>query len=255
MRRFGDPDEPDRPPEDLTSWLAAGMRRVEAMSWRRWNFTLDAATRWRSAGVFEALGAAQWQAAGVNPDTVGGWLDAEIGASEAIRWHEFGFDLSAAQEHTKNGHTAEEAYGQQQTLAAVTGSFGHRTSTARMLPDARIHKFLQSGAPHELVRGYLELQWVDDEAIAWAHQGIQAGDARTWQGIGLTAAEAGELSTKDIKPLAVIQEWWRAGIPFDEVAEWLGAGLTSEEAVTQKANGVTVEQAAALRALRRGGAL
>ncbi|HEX4700668.1 MAG TPA: hypothetical protein VH352_00940, partial [Pseudonocardiaceae bacterium] len=83
----------------------------------------------------------------------------------------------------------------------------------------------------------------------------QAWDARMWQAIGLTAAEAGELSKADQTPATVIKEWWRAGIPFDEVAEWIGAGLTSAEAVTQRANGVTVEQAAALRALRRGGAL
>jgi hypothetical protein len=253
MRRFGDQDDPDRPPEDLTSWLAAGLRRVEALSWRRWNFTLDVAVRWRTAGVTEALGAAQWQAAGVRPETVGGWLEAEIGPSEAIRWHEFGFELDAAREHSKNGRTAEDAYHQQNTLRQYS------TPQASYLGIAKQHdginKLLQSGASHAVLRGYLEQQWFDDEAISWARAGIQAWDARMWQAIGLTAAEAGELSKADQTPATVIKEWWRAGIPFDEVAEWIGAGLTSAEAVTQRANGVTVEQAAALRALRRGGAL
>jgi hypothetical protein len=251
MRRFGDPDDPDRPPEDLTSWLAAGMRRVEALSWRRWNFPLDVAVRWRTAGVSEALGAAQWQAAGVKPETVGEWIDAEIGSSEAIRWHEFGFDLDAAREHTKNGRSAEDAYQWQSRLRQASGLH----SVMGTPQEDKVRKFMQSGAAHEVVRGYFEQQWFDDDAIDWAGAGIQASDARMWQVIGLTAAEAAELSKADRTPALVIQEWWRAGIPFDEVADWIGAGLSSAEAVTQRANGVTVEQAAALRALRRGGAL
>ena len=93
------------------------------------------------------------------------------------------------------------------------------------------------------------------DKIAWAKQGITAADAHLWQELGLTAPEAGELRKADQSPAAVIRDWWRAGIPFDEVADWIGAGLSAEEAVAQRAAGVTVEQAAALRALRRGGAL
>ena len=76
--RFDDPEDRDRPPEELTAWLAAGLRRVEALAWRRWNFTLADATRWRAAGVPEALQAAQWQAAGVHPDTVRGLIRGQI---------------------------------------------------------------------------------------------------------------------------------------------------------------------------------
>src|SRR6202000_3379916 len=53
MRRFNDPDDRNRPPEDLTAWLAAGMRRVDALAWRRWNFTLADAKQWRAAGINE----------------------------------------------------------------------------------------------------------------------------------------------------------------------------------------------------------
>ncbi|HEY0808001.1 MAG TPA: hypothetical protein VGD84_23240 [Pseudonocardiaceae bacterium] len=251
-RRFNDPEDRDRPPEDLTAWLAAGLRRVEALAWRRWNFTLDEATQWRKSGVPEALLAAQWQAAGVRPDTVRGWLDAKIGASAAIRWHEFGFNLEQAREHTKAGESPDQAYQQRQQITYTSAQAGIVSATPM---HQGIQRFMRSGASHQLMHGYMEQQWLDDEAIGWAKEGIPAVHARIWQEIGLTAAEAGELKKADQTPMSVVREWWRAGIPFDEVADWIGAGLTVAEAVAQRASGVTVEQAAALRALRRGGAL
>lgn len=249
MRRFDDPDDRDQPPEDLTAWLAAGMRRVDAMAWRRWNFTLDDANRWRSAGVREALTAAQWSIAGVDPDTVGEWFAAKITVGEAIRWHEFGFTLDEAKTNLRNGHSPDDAYRNQQRLANISATHGVAVGGGG---DA-VHKFVTSGVPHNVLAGYLDAQWTDAEAIAWAKQGIQAWDARHWQTIGLVAAEAGELTKAGRNPAEVMREWWRAGIPFDEVADWLGAGLSPAEAVAQREAGVTVEQAAALRALRRGG--
>jgi hypothetical protein len=251
MSRFDDEDER---PEELTSWLAAGLRRVAALSWRRWNFTLDEALTWRTRGVAEPLLAAQWQAAGVQPDTVGDWIDARIGPGEAIRWHEFGFGLDEARTYTKNGQTPDQVFQQRNLMSQIAPQITGRSARSIQATEG-IHQLLQSGVPHEVLRGYMEAQWFDSTAIAWAKQDIQAGDARLWQGLGLTASEAGELRKADRTPVEVIQEWWRAGIPFDEVAEWLGAGLTAEEAVAQRASGVTVEQAAALRALRRGGAV
>ncbi|HEX9335114.1 MAG TPA: hypothetical protein VF892_04480 [Pseudonocardiaceae bacterium] len=253
-RRYDDPHDRDRPPEDLTAWLAAGLRRVEALSWRRWNFTLDDAIRWRKSGVAEALMAAQWQAAGVHPDTVRGWLDAKIGAGEAIRWHEFGYDLNTAREHAKRGQSPDEVF-QQRHMGQQMGPITRAAAGAMGSLHEGIQRFMQSGVPHDLMRGYLAMKWTDDEAITWAKEGIEAHDAHLWLEIGLVAVEAGELSKAGQKPAGVIRDWWRAGIPFDEVAEWIGAGLTVEEAVAQRASGVTVEQAAALRALRRGGAL
>lgn len=255
-RRYDDPEDRDRPPEDLTAWMAAGMRRVEALAWRRWNFTLDEATRWRGSGVQDALMAAQWQAAGVRPDTVRGWLDAKIGAGEAIRWHEFGYNLETAREHAQRGEGPDDVFQKRhQTLqiGPMTRAAGGTGGGGAMAQG--IQRFMQSGASHELLRGYIDEQWFDDEALAWAKEGITAADARLWQTIGLTAIEAGELRKADQKPATVIRDWWRAGIPFDEVADWIGAGLSVQEAVDQRASGVTVEQAAALRALRRGGAV
>ncbi|HEX5406139.1 MAG TPA: hypothetical protein VFX16_28010 [Pseudonocardiaceae bacterium] len=254
MRRFNDPDDRNRPPEDLTAWLAAGLRRVDALAWRRWNFTLADAKQWRAAGVSEALTAAQWQIAGADPTTVGNWINARITVGEAIRWHEFGFKFEQARDHTKAGRSPDEAYGER-----------HPTTTpqARQLGSAmsgwqassRIRAFLKAGVPHDVMGGYLQTQWTDDEAIAWSRQGIQAQDARLWQMIGLTPVEAGELEKVKQTAATVVRDWWRAGIPFDEVGDWIGAGLTPDEAVAQREAGVTVEQAAALRALRRGGAV
>lgn len=252
-RRYDDDDE-DRPPEDLTAWMAAGLRRVEALAWRRWNFTLDEATNWRRAGVPEALLAAQWQAAAVRPDTVRGWLDAKIGPGEAIRWHEFGYDLETAREHAKRGESPDTVF-QRRYQGGHSGITTRAAGAAASVMHDGIQRFMRSGISHEVMRGYLETQWFDDDAIAWAKEGIGAYDARLWQEIGLVAVEAGELRKADQTPATVIRDWWRAGIPFDEVAEWIGAGLTVEEALAQRASGVTVEQAAALRALRRGGAL
>ena len=255
-RRYDDPEDRDRPPEDLTAWMAAGMRRVEALAWRRWNFTLTEATQWRKSGVQDALLAAQWQAAGVRPDTVHGWLDAKIGPGEAIRWHEFGYDLQATREHAKRGESPDDVFQlryQSQQLGPMTRAATRISGGSPMAQG--IQRFMQSGASHELLRGYIDEQWFDDEALTWAKEGISAADARLWQTLGLTATEAGELRKAGQKPATVVRDWWRAGIPFDEVADWIGAGLTVQEAVDQRASGVTVEQAAALRALRRGGAL
>jgi hypothetical protein len=251
MSRFDDEDER---PEELTAWLTAGLRRTEALSWRRWNFTLEDALKWRTSGVAEALLAAQWQAAGVKPDTVGDWVDAKIGPGEAIRWHEFGFGLDEARAHAKNGESPDQVYQRRNLMSQMTPQITGRPGRP-IQATAGIQQLLQAGVPHEVLRSYMEAQWYDTEAIGWAKQDIQAADARLWRSLGLTASEAGELRKADRTPADVIQEWWRAGIPFDEVAEWIGAGLTAAEAVAQRASGVTVEQAAALRALRRGGAV
>lgn len=253
MRRFNDPDDRDQPPEDLTAWLAAGLRRVDALAWRKWNFSLDEANRWRAAGVPEALSAAQWQIAGANPDTVGDWFAARITVGEAIRWHEFGFTLDQAKEHLRNGRNPQDAYGRRTGGATTMGSIGR--AIAGQVGRGRVQAFLDAGVAHEVLGGYVSTQWTDADGLAWARQRVQAWDARLWREIGLTPVEAGELTKEKVAPADVIRDWWRAGIPFDEVADWLGAGLTPEEAAAQRESGVTLEQAAALRALRRGGSL
>ncbi|HEX3650698.1 MAG TPA: hypothetical protein VHV49_19915, partial [Pseudonocardiaceae bacterium] len=198
----------------------------------------------------EALTAAQWSIAGVDPDTVGDWFAAKITVGEAIRWHEFGFTLDEAKANLRNGKGPDDAYRDQQRMTNVPTSVGGGVTS---LVGKQIKAFLNSGVGHDMMGGYLQAQWTDSEAVTWAKAGVQAWDARAWQTIGLLPAEAGELAKAKKKPAEVMRDWWRAGIPFDEMADWLGAGLTPEEAVAQRESGVTVEQAAALRALRRGG--
>jgi hypothetical protein len=240
VSRFDDADQP----EDLTAWLAAGLRRREALEWRRWRFTLSEAQRWIGAGVGDALTAAQWQLSGANADTVNDWQAASIGAAAAIRWHEFGFGLDEAKQHAAQGRGPAEAYN------FVRGATAARSTNS---PNSRIRAFLDAGVPPQVMHGYVTGNWSDEAALSWAKQGIEVGDARAWQLLGLSAAEAGELTRAGKQPLRLIEDWWSSGIPIEEVGDWLGAGLTPEEAVTQRASGITVEQAAALRALRHNG--
>jgi hypothetical protein len=245
MRRFEDDDEP----EDLTAWLAAGFRRQEAIVWRRWNFDISVALTWRRAGVREALTAAQWQTAGAMPATIGKWIAAGITPSDAVRWHEFGYTLEQASRHVQEGRGPAEAYEKRMNTSAQGVQYMSGSSAVVRGAPEGMQRFMSGAVPHEVVAGYLAARWLDDEAYEWATQGVQVSDARIWRKIGLIPAEAKDLPD----PLQVIEDWWRAGIPFDEVADWLGAGLTVDEAIEQRAAGITREQAAALRALRRGG--
>jgi hypothetical protein len=256
MSRYSDAEDRGRPPEDLTPWLRAGLRRTEALAWRWWNFTLDEAVRWRAAGVDEALTAAQWQTAGVTTATVDDWRKAGIDAAEAVHWHEFGIGLPQAREYKKQGRGPEQAFSQQRVthLSGMAFASGHASGTGG--PNlASIHKLREAGVPHSVIGSYLQLQWFDDEAVNWAREGINAWDARQWKDLGLYPDEAVLLEKTKQTPPEVVRQWWRAGIPFDEVADWLGAGLSAQEASDQRAAGKTAEHAAALRALRRGGAL
>lgn len=108
------------------------------------------------------------------------------------------------------------------------------------------------GPSGRLMHSYMLRQWVDDEAIAWASHGIDAGDAGAWKELGLTPVEAERQQALGLGAMQTAKAWWRAGIPVDEVADWIGAGLTPEEAAEQRAKGVTGERAAVLRSLRKG---
>jgi hypothetical protein len=254
MSRYADADDQNRQPEDLTPWLRAGLRRTEALAWRWWHFSLTEAQRWRAAGVSDALTAAQWQTAGVTTATVDNWRKAGIDAAEAVHWHEFGIELARAREFKRQGRGPEQAFSQQQGMQyGVSAAF-------QGLPGGKeMHQFIQklrdAGVPHTVIPGYRLMQWLDDEAVNWAREGIAAWDARLWHDLGLYPDEAARLEKAKLTPQETIRRWWSAGIPYEEVADWLGAGLSAQEAAEQRAAGKTVEQAAALRALRRGGAL
>ena len=63
-----------------------------------------------AAGVLGGLQAAQWSTAGVTAETVTGWRAAAINSTEAVSWHELGFDLEEAKKHKANGLTPAQAF-------------------------------------------------------------------------------------------------------------------------------------------------
>lgn len=236
--------EPDDGPEPLAAWLAEGFDRDEAETWRRWRFTLSEAHAWQRAGITEALHAAQWSTARARPDTVGDWQAAGIDAVEAVQWHEFGFDLATAKREKAHGRGPTDTF-----QAGMHSSMGS-TVQLRAGPHGPIGKFLTAGIPGQVAHSYMARQWFDDEAVAWASEHVDAGDAQVWKALGVRPQEAGRATRRGLTAIGVMRDWWKAGIPLDEVADWLGAGLTADEAAAQRAKGITAEQAAALRALR-----
>lgn len=247
-----DVSEPDdREPEEPARWLAAGFTAGTAEVWRRWRFTIARARAWVAAGVDEGLHAAQWSTAGVTPETVEEWRQAGIGPGEAVRWHEFGYGLPTARVEKRRGNSPDAAFAQAhpQQAASQTSRMVRRGSISRGLASP-LRSLHEAGVDPRLIHSYAQHQWMDESAVAWATQGIDAVDAYMWHELGLTPAEAGRLELQGRTVGDVVREWWAAGIPFEEFADWLGAGLSAAEAVEQRARGITAEHAASLRALR-----
>ena len=231
-------------------YIALGFTAEQAAEWRRWRISPEAAVGWRDAGVVVALHAAQWTVAGVRPHTVRQWEAAHIGPGEAVHWHELGFSLDEVVKAKQQGQDPHQAYDQRTgTRRAVAGmAFASGGSSA---PE-RVGRFRDAGVRPEILHTYLMTHWLDDTALAWAREGIAAQDAKLWRLLDLSPAESGRLARQGLTPDQLIRDWWRAGIPYEEVAAWLGAGLTAAEAAAQRAQGITAEQAATLRALREG---
>jgi hypothetical protein len=248
-----DPD--DNEPEELPRWLDAGFKAEVAEVWRRWRFSIARAQAWVAAGVDEGLHAAQWSTAGVDPGVVEEWRDAGIEANEAVRWHEFGYGLEAARTEKAKGHGPDQAFAQanQQSSAGMTTRM-MRTSGVGFSGvgfAGSVRGLHEAGVDPRVLHSYAQHHWMDESAIPWAKQGIDASDAYMWHELGLTPAEAGRLELLGRTVGDVVREWWTAGIPFEEFADWVGAGLSTAEAVEQRARGITAEHAASLRALRR----
>lgn len=245
---------------DPKPYLAAGVPADELHTWWKWRLSAEQAKAWRAAGVLEPLDAAQWVTAKVTPEAVGAWLGADITAGEAITWHEYGFGLDEAVGYRRQGYTADQAFdvsrgrtpkGPDDEVApgdALSGLMSYQSGGAHDETQRFISR--AGGSDGMVMYSYINENWLDDEAIAWARQNIDASTARTWQDLGLRPAEAGRFTRRDLTPMAVAKAWWQAGIPFEETASWIGAGLTPAEAIEQRANGVTAEQAETLRTLR-----
>jgi hypothetical protein len=237
--------------EPLEGWIAAGFSAAEAEAWRGWRIRLAEARAWRHVGVTEAIEAAQWSTAGATPHTMRRWQGAGIDATEAVLWHEFGFDVYQAEQHTAQGRRPIDAFEQRAHPHGTWRAYSGRRVTAHPA-GGTLDVLLDAGVPHHIVADYATHQWLDDEARAWALEHVAVADARLWRLLGVRPREAVRAAARGVTPEEAVREWWRAGIPVDEVADWLGAGLTATEAAAQRAKGVTSAQAAALRALRDG---
>jgi hypothetical protein len=251
---FEQPEPNPRRPFDAERWQTVGIARAEGESWWKHRIEPADALRWRRAGVTAPIDAVRWKIAGVDPSTVREWIYAEIDAREAVVWAELGFNAARARVHKRAGRSPVQAYGSERrpahsvSIASAAGSPG-------VTNDPR-HEFMQAvmgrgRQQRHTIHSYMSRQWFDDEAIAWAIHGFDAGDAIAWKELGLTPTEAQRQQEHGASAMQAAKAWWRAGIPVDEVADWIGAGLTPDEACEQRANGVTVEQAAVLRSLRR----
>ena len=263
------------PRQEARLWWKSGFTVADALHWRE-RFTVDEALAWRAAGVTPLREARSWLVAGVGASEVAGWRQAGIGFAEAAAWREFGYSLEEARKGMTDGKTPSEAFrrrvGNMQS-GAGPGARGTRSSmsnvsfgsvafgTLRPLgasgtgPPSNMRHFVEriqgrSSQGGRLLHSYMMRQWFDDEALAFAEAGIDAGDALVWKEFGIAPAEAGRLAKAGQTPGATLRAWWEAGIPADEVAAWLGAGLTPEEAAAQRAKGVTAARAAVMRALR-----
>jgi hypothetical protein len=248
----GPPDPRDHRRFDPEPWRELGFSSESGLAWFKHRIEPQDALRWQRAEVAEPIDAVRWKIAGIGPDTVREWVYAKIDAREAVAWTELGFNVADARKQKRAGRSAVQAYGH-----------AHRVSTAMTYPSvphaglsrvSRGHRsFMEAvrGRDPRVMHSYMQRQWFDDEAIAWATHGIEAADALAWKELGLTPVEAERYRTREVSPMQAAKAWWRAGIPFDEVADWIGAGLGPEEAAQQRANGVTAERAAVLRSLRK----
>ena len=250
---FDQPEPDDRGPFDAEAWEALGISPEAGLTW--WKYRIDPgdALRWQRAGVAEPLDAVRWKIAAVGPQTVREWVYAEIDAREAVAWTELGFTVDQARKHKRAGRSPVQAYGRARRVSVATSSASTAHAQPRRGGGPHPRRFIQTIGNRDprVMHSYMQRQWFDDEAVAWATHDIEAADALAWKELGVTPAEARRQQAEGRSAMQVAKAWWQSGIPFDEVADWIGAGLTPKEAAEQRANGVTVERAAVLRSLRK----
>jgi hypothetical protein len=263
------PEPGDRRSFDPERWRELGFSRESGLMWWKNRIDLQDALRWHRAGVTEPIDAVRWKIAGIGPDTVREWVYAKVDAREAVAWTELGFNVAEARKHKRAGRSPVQAYGRAHRLQAVPPNppspptaqvirggpgrpaHGGPRRSPRVGPDPRRFMETVRGCDPRVMHSYMQRQWFDDEAIAWARHGIEAPDALAWKELGLTPVEAERYRDREVSPMQAAKAWWKAGIPFDEVADWIGAGLSPEEAAQQRAKGVTADRAAVLRSLRK----
>ncbi|MBV8990903.1 MAG: hypothetical protein JO372_20310 [Solirubrobacterales bacterium] len=247
----GRPEPEERSSFDWSQWEIVGIPEPEALAWWERRFRPNDAQRWRQAGISQPIEAIRWKTAGIGPANVGEWLYVKIDAHEAAAWMELGFTVAEARRHKRAGRTPVQAYGQQHRANPGSAAGVHIPGTPRHRVEPRHFMEAVRRRNPQVAQTYMQRQWFDDEAIAWAMHGIEAGEALAWKELGLTPVEAERQQSQGMNAIQTVKAWWKAGIPFDEVAEWIGAGLSPSEAARQRANGVSAERAAVLRSLQQ----
>jgi hypothetical protein len=220
------------PPQMLYSYMARQWFDDEAVAWAR---------EWIDAGE-----APVWKALGLRPNEASRLARNGVTLAGAIRdWWQAGIPIGEVADWIGTGLTPE---------AAVWRRCGRSLATARVRRGGRglapVHTFAEAGAPPQMLPSHVTRQVSDDEAVAWAKQGIDGAEAPVWKALALRPNEARRLVRNGVTLAGTVRDWWQAGIPIGEVADWIGAGLTPKEAAGQRAKGITAEHAAALRALR-----
>lgn len=249
----GRPEPGDHRRFDPERWREVGFSSESGLAWFKHRIEPQDAVRWQRAEVTEPIDAVRWKIAGIGPDTVREWVYAKIDAREAVAWTELGFNVAEARKQKRAGRTAVQAYGHARRVSASAAAYPALPPASASRASVGPRRFMESvrGRDPRVMHSYMQRQWFDDEAIAWATNGIEAADALAWKELGLTPVEAKRYQSHEMSPMQAAKAWWRAGIPVDEVADWIGAGLSPEEAAQQRANGVTAERAAVLRSLRK----
>lgn len=232
--------------EALHEWQERGYRISDARVWIRENFRLADAERWRAAGVYRPQDAREWRTAGITAYTVDRLLRAGMTPRDAVRWREFGVPADQAADR----HLAGEEPGRQGLLARLRRRMARPGSPSISTAESStMRALLAAGIPVEKARSYLDGGWEGAEAVDWARRGIKPSDAKVFQALGFSSAEAARLLGAGQDSIAVMTEWWRAEVPFDEVSAWSAAGFTPADAAAQRAAGADLEQAKILRAL------
>ncbi|MEV5559475.1 hypothetical protein AB0L44_37960 [Nonomuraea wenchangensis] len=240
-------DEPS--PEPLHEWRRRGFTIAEARRWIDDGFSIGNAERWRGSGVYAAADARSWRTAGATPYTVDLWLRAGMTPRDAVQWREMGY----SPEEAADRHLA----GERPHPRGLLWRLLHRGEPpgGAFADEERSHsmrELLRAGIPAGRARAYVEAGWTGAAGVEWAERDIEAGQAQVFEALGLSAREAGRVLTSGQDAISLMTEFWRAGVPIDEVADWRAAGFTGEEAARLRAEGTGVEQAKVLRALTEG---
>ncbi|MFG3437157.1 hypothetical protein ACGF0J_07915 [Nonomuraea sp. NPDC047897] len=236
-------------PEPLHEWRERGFTIAEARQWIEHGFSIDDAERWRRSGVYTAADARPWRTAGATPYTVDLWLRAGMTPRDAVQWRERGYSPQEAADRHLAG---ERPHPRGRLWRLLHRGEKPGEAFADEERSGGMRRLLRAGVPASRARAYVEAGWTDGAAVEWAGRGIEAGQARVFDALGLSAREAERVLVSGQDAISLMAEFWRAEVPIEEVAAWCAAGFTAQEAARARAEGTDVEQARVLRALTEG---